>query len=602
LLRDIYVIKNLQKLFHIQFGSSLDWDTFFPIVQSLSTYFEKAPVEDKIDVMNIGDYRITYATDVKNGLFFIFLSDLTDAPENLEKELVRAREEFTSMFEEIINESTDEATFSSFKPVAEMIHQNLRPKIALVGYSGVGKTTISKLIRAEEIPMEHIPTMTGSIVTIKIGKLFFHLWDFAGQEQFSFLWPDFIQDSDAVLLVSDSTVQNIDKSKFFIDLAKREVPHARLCVIANKQDLPDAITPSKIEKLLGVKTHGMIAVDPKNRAKMIQIIGDVLDLSPQISPLIRPLLDRDKAMEEAEAFLMQGNLEGAIEKFNSIAKYSRELGDDKIAQEFLERVKQIKSQIHAQGTIPEQTQIPSFQEKKITPAEAAESVPPIPEDSKPIHPQTSDSESTTITSEPLQSTPSEVSTDKFEFKPSFSSVDRKMNSFLSSNYLGINLLQLDKSKIATNLTNPPPSLLEIVKTAQAKLDLHELQIASDSQVPQEPPFTTNRPPQISKEFNATKKKGDTTDTIETLQESLNHVLNNNETSPKAKIQSLKKLLSQIEIELTRYKSKLDSHEFSKSEYKDKVRELKEKKRLVQDKISELSIQEIKNFKVLLPEE
>ncbi len=76
---------------------------------------------------------------------------------------------------------------------------------------------------AEEIPMEHIPTITGDIATIKIGKLQFHLWDFAGQEQFSFLWQNFIKGSDAVLLITDSTLENCEKSKYFVELIKKEL-------------------------------------------------------------------------------------------------------------------------------------------------------------------------------------------------------------------------------------------------------------------------------------------------------------------------------------------------------------------------------------------
>ncbi len=344
MLREIYVIKELKVLYHIQFGNSLEWDTLYPIIQSLSSYYEKES-EDKLDFMNVGKFRISYSTNIRYKMFFIFISDLTDDMDDLEKQLRKAQEEFMSMFEDIVNVSMEQSTYASFNPVAERIHQNLRPKIALVGFSGVGKTTISRLIRAEEIPMEHVPTMTGEIVTIKIGKLYFHLWDFAGQEQFSFLWPQFIQDSDAVLIVSDSTIQNIDKSKFFIDLVHREVPNARLCVIANKQDIPGALEPKRIEKLLGIKTYGMVAVDPNNRAKMIQIIGDVLDLSPQISPLLKPLIDRDKAIKEAEFLLMNGDFEAAIQKFRNIAELSRELGDDKLSLEILERLRSIESKL-----------------------------------------------------------------------------------------------------------------------------------------------------------------------------------------------------------------------------------------------------------------
>ena len=153
----------------------------------------------------------------------MFVSDLSDKFENIKKELDKCRKEFMGMFEAVLDQKLDEQTFAIFDPTVEVIHKNLRPKMSLVGFSGVGKTTITRLIMAEEIPIEHIPTITGDIATIKIGKLHFHLWDFAGQEEFSFLWQNFIKGFDAVLLITDSTLENCEKSKYFVELIKKEV-------------------------------------------------------------------------------------------------------------------------------------------------------------------------------------------------------------------------------------------------------------------------------------------------------------------------------------------------------------------------------------------
>jgi len=95
-----------------------------------------------------------------------------------------------------ILDNLDLSLLELFDPMIESIHKKIRTKISLVGFSGVGKTTITRLISAGLIPETHIPTITGKVSTIKIGKLVFHLWDFAGQEQFSYLWSDFIFGSD----------------------------------------------------------------------------------------------------------------------------------------------------------------------------------------------------------------------------------------------------------------------------------------------------------------------------------------------------------------------------------------------------------------------
>ncbi|MFX0041254.1 MAG: ADP-ribosylation factor-like protein [Promethearchaeota archaeon] len=254
---------------------------------------------------------------------------------------MRCRTDFINLFEEILNERYDKKTFEVFDPIVDSIHKNLRPKISLVGFSGVGKTTITKLIRAEEIPVQHIPTITGDIATVKIGKLHFHLWDFAGQEQFSYLWNNFIKGSDAVILVTDSTLENVDKSKFFLELIKEQAPYAHTAIIGNKQDLKGALSPVQIESFLGLKAYSMIANDPNNRDKMIKIIADILEMSAEVSPLLKPLLERDKLIEEATTALKSADFEKAALLFDKISYLCIDLGDDSLGKEFFEKSQKI---------------------------------------------------------------------------------------------------------------------------------------------------------------------------------------------------------------------------------------------------------------------
>jgi len=228
-------------------------------------------------------------------------------------------------------------------PIIDSIHRNLKTKISLVGFSGVGKTTTTKLICASEIPSVHIPTITGKISTVKIGKLYFHLWDFAGQEQFSYLWNDFIRGSDAVLIITDSTLENVEKSRFFIELIREHAPYAHIAVIGNKQDLPDALDIVKIEEILGLKTYSMVAIDPNNQEKMIQIIADILEVSTDASPLLKPLFERDQLIHQARVCLENGDIAQTAQYFEKISDLCLELGDDTLYKEFYEKANKLKS-------------------------------------------------------------------------------------------------------------------------------------------------------------------------------------------------------------------------------------------------------------------
>jgi small GTP-binding protein len=343
MLRQIYILKDGNILYEKNFGKSLTRESFQNISHEIlkevsrgfgkefgSTYFFK--------------HRIVYSYENEISLLFILIVGLNDGMSQVKSELTKLKKEFINIFGDSL-ENLDPSLIDLLDPLIFSIYRNIKTKISLVGFSGVGKTTITKLIRSEEIPDVHVPTITGKVSAIKIGKLHFHLWDFAGQEQFSYLWNDFINGSDAVLVITNSSLENVEKSKFFIELIKENAPDAHAAVIGNKQDLPDALSVEKIEEILKLKTYSMIAIDPDNRNKMIQIIADTLEINTEISPLLKPLFERDFLISQAESYLKEGDMVKIHETFEKISELCYELGDFILFKEFHEKAEKIKAHI-----------------------------------------------------------------------------------------------------------------------------------------------------------------------------------------------------------------------------------------------------------------
>jgi len=341
MLRQVFIVLEDEIKYQRNYAKGLDPSFFSNVYQNIKkAIYSKFGTET--GTYDFFDYRLFYIAEKDFNLTILFVSGLGVEFEDVKPQLKDFRKEFLGIYSENIKENNLTIIEELLDPIVDTIHRNLKPKISIVGFSGVGKTTTTKLIKSEEIPMQHIPTITGEVATIKIGKLHFFLWDFAGQDQFDFLWEKFIRGSDAVLLMTDSTLENLEKSRYFFELVNKVVPYARLAVIANKQDLPTAMKVADIERLMGSKTYSMIAIDPNNRAKMIRIIADLLDMDAKVSPLLKPIFERDVLMDKAQKALEQGQFESAIELFEKISNVCLELGDDSLAIEFQNKVKKLK--------------------------------------------------------------------------------------------------------------------------------------------------------------------------------------------------------------------------------------------------------------------
>jgi len=344
MLRQVYILKEGNIIYEKDFGKALSFENFQSIYQEIDAEVSRGLIDD-YGSTHFFKYRIIYTVDTELNLLFIFIIGFNDDIETVKRELKKLKTEFLVSFGDILD-NLDLSLLELFDPMIESIHKKIKTKISLVGFSGVGKTTITRLISAGLIPDTHIPTITGKVSTIKIGKLVFHLWDFAGQEQFSYLWSDFIFGSDAVLLITDSSLENVEKSRYFIELIKEQTPNAHAAAIANKQDRENALSVEKIEKILGIKAYPMIAIESDNRDKMIQIVADILQMNTEESTLLKPIFERDKLIRLARKSLENGDLAESVEYFDKIADLCLSLGDDALYKEFYEKAEKFRRYLH----------------------------------------------------------------------------------------------------------------------------------------------------------------------------------------------------------------------------------------------------------------
>ena len=150
--------------------------------------------------------------------------------------------------------------------------ETTKSKICVLGEGGVGKTSLISLLQGREVSEERVPTVGLEIENSNILGAKTSLWDFGGQERFKFMWQDFLKGAGLTVLVTDSTEENVRKTKELYERFSRNIS-AKVIAIANKQDIPGALSAESVQKHLGgIRTYGMSAIKTELRDRMRTIL------------------------------------------------------------------------------------------------------------------------------------------------------------------------------------------------------------------------------------------------------------------------------------------------------------------------------------------
>ncbi|XP_071814513.1 ADP-ribosylation factor-like protein 4C [Apostichopus japonicus] len=132
-------------------------------------------------------------------------------------------------------------------------------QIAVIGLDKSGKTTFLYRLHLNEF-IHTVPTIGFNSEKIKStsGKSkgqSFQFWDAGGQEKLRPLWKSYTRASDAIIYVVDSTDHDrLEESKCELYKVARteENKDIPILVVANKQDLREAMPVAKLEENLGI--------------------------------------------------------------------------------------------------------------------------------------------------------------------------------------------------------------------------------------------------------------------------------------------------------------------------------------------------------------
>ncbi|NXM85415.1 ARL14 protein, partial [Oenanthe oenanthe] len=131
-----------------------------------------------------------------------------------------------------------------------------RTNIVMLGLDSAGKSTLLCRLRYKDVFLT-LPTIGFNVDMIEAGKDFtLTFWDVGGQKKMRELWSNFLEDSDGLLYVVDSSAKHrLDESRreFELILKNESLKNVPVVVLANKQDLPGALNAEEITRRFKMK-------------------------------------------------------------------------------------------------------------------------------------------------------------------------------------------------------------------------------------------------------------------------------------------------------------------------------------------------------------
>jgi small GTP-binding protein len=268
-IRSVYVLgEQGNMLYSKDYAKSESKADLVEFLVNLTHFLRTVNLEDKTEFMNVAISRIFFAQ--RDTFTFMFVADKADDSVQIEEKMDQLVDSF---MRDYANLALANQPLDGFDEKVDEIAVTM-VKVAILGFAGVGKTTTLHLLRGETLPLVHDPTIGVSIKKLpeEVENANIVLWDLAGQSRFSILWAKMIANAQVVIIVTDSTLENVLRSKKLVTLVKDEVPDAKVIGIANKQDLPTALTPERVGQILGIPTYELVAIDISYRDRLIQII------------------------------------------------------------------------------------------------------------------------------------------------------------------------------------------------------------------------------------------------------------------------------------------------------------------------------------------
>lgn len=280
-----FLTREGKSLLFRNYGSSdVDREILEVVLNSMK---EKKQSEIKSTITDKFKYFYTTIYEI----LMVVCTDLEEDDAVVNSKIITIREKFVEKYGELLKSSEWAENRKKFTKTTRKIDDIILGsiKVSIIGLGGVGKRDLVKLICGSDVNLEYHPTINVDITNYNGKEIGANrsivLWDFAGQSNFRSLWSSLLENTDIVLLVLDSSYESLKPTIDILrDIMNTYFKDKLIIGIANKQNMPNRLTPKFIEKMLSetgieppIQVHGMVATNPAYREKIHAILRDAID-------------------------------------------------------------------------------------------------------------------------------------------------------------------------------------------------------------------------------------------------------------------------------------------------------------------------------------
>mmetsp|Transcript_34152 Transcript_34152/g.72908 ORF Transcript_34152/g.72908 Transcript_34152/m.72908 type:complete len:186 (-) Transcript_34152:73-630(-) len=127
-------------------------------------------------------------------------------------------------------------------------------RLLVLGLDNSGKTTILKKLSDEDVS-QIMPTQGFNIKSLMHDGFKLNVWDIGGQKSIRPYWRNYFDQTDALIYVVDSA-DRVRMEETGVELRQlldeEKLANVPLLIMANKQDLMNALSPSEVTDELGL--------------------------------------------------------------------------------------------------------------------------------------------------------------------------------------------------------------------------------------------------------------------------------------------------------------------------------------------------------------